>query len=201
MAFKKDQKPDIQINLHNPCFVFTGIKGDLICSYLENDTGYKKVCIWKDEVPLIIQTTNTLSLCKEAGDIHWHNGIICIEARLNPRHISNYGMVFMKYTYNNSNKTNIIINYGREDFPFISQVIPFSKIIYAGLDKEFADGIYKFFQEYPAGKLPGGTIEILSGGYDEIASSIVSFQKLWKYWYLYSRILMKWTMMLYKQIY
>ena len=144
----------------------------------DSDTGYKKVCIWKDEVPFNYTNYDTLSLCKEAGDIHWHNGIICIEARLNPRHISNYGMVFMKYTYNNSNKTNIIINYGREDFPFISQVIPFSKIIYAGLDKEFADGIYKFFQEYPAGKLPGGTIEILSGGYDEIASSIISFQKI-----------------------
>lgn len=144
----------------------------------ENDTGYKKVCIWKDEIPFNYASHNTLDLCKEAGDTHWHNGTICIEAHLNPRHISNYGMVFMRYTYQNSNKTNITINYGKEDFSFVSQVIPFNKIISAGLDKEFADGIYKFFQEYPSGKLPGGTIEILSGGYDEIGSSIVSFQSV-----------------------
>lgn len=56
MVFKKDQKPDIQVNLHSHCFAFAEIKGDLNMFLFENDTGYKKVCIWKDEVPLIIQT-------------------------------------------------------------------------------------------------------------------------------------------------
>lgn len=46
------------------------------------------------------------------------------------------------------------------------------------MDKEFADAIDEFFKEYPFGKLPSGTIEILSGGYDEVGSSNVAFKKV-----------------------
>ena len=42
------------------------------------------------------------------------------------------------------------------------------------MDKEFVDAIDEFFKEYPVGKLPGGTIEILGGGYDEVGSSQVA---------------------------
>ena len=45
------------------------------------------------------------------------------------------------------------------------------------MDKEFADAINEFFKEYPHGKLPSGTIEILSGGYDNVGSSNIAFKK------------------------
>lgn len=144
----------------------------------ESDNGYKKVCIWKEEIPFKYVGQNTFRLSAEAGDTNWHIGTICIEVKLHPRHISNYAMVCMKYTDNQKNKTDIIINFGRENFFYKSQVLPFNKAVCAGLDKEFADAIDEFFKEYPFGKLPGGTIEIVSGGYDEVGSSNVAFKKV-----------------------
>lgn len=144
----------------------------------ESNNGYRKVCIWKDEIPFKYIGQNTLHLRTEAGDANWHIGTICIEAKLNPRHISNYAMICMKYMDNQKNKTDIIINFGREKLSFISQVLPFNKAVCMGLDKEFADAIDEFFEEYPLEKLPGGTIEILCGGYDEVGSSNVAFKKV-----------------------
>lgn len=144
----------------------------------ENDNGYKKVCIWKDEVPFKYVGQNTLHLSAKADDTNWHIGTICIEIKLHSRHISNYAMVCMKYTNNQKNKTDVIINYGKENLSFKSQVLPFNKAVCVGLDKEFADAIDEFFKEYPLGKLPSGTIEILSGGYDEVGSSNIAFKKV-----------------------
>ena len=144
----------------------------------ENDNGYKKICIWKDEIPFKHVVQHTLHLSAKADDINWHIGTICIEVKLHPRHISNYAMVCMKYTDNQKNKTDIIINFGRENLSFKSQVLPFNKAVCVGLDKEFADAIDEFFKEYSLGKLPGGTIEILSGGYDEVGSSNAAFKKV-----------------------
>ncbi len=144
----------------------------------ESDNGYKKICIWKDEVPFEYVSQDTLHLSVEADNTNWHIGTICIEVKLNPCHISNYAMVCMKYTNDQKATTNIFINFGRENFSFKSQVLPFNKTVCAGLDKEFADAINEFFKEYPLKKLPSGTIEILSGGYDEVGSSNVAFKKV-----------------------
>ena len=74
--------------------------------------------------------------------------------KLHPRHISNYAMVHMKYINNEKNKTNIIINLGKENISYKSRVLPFNKAISVGLNKEFADAIYEFFKENSHGKLP-----------------------------------------------
>lgn len=144
----------------------------------ESDTGYKKICIWKDEIPFNYVGQNTLRMCTEAGRIHWHIGKICVEVKLHPRHVSNYAMICMKYTNNQKNKTDVIINFGKETFSFKSKVLPFNKEIFVGLNREFVDAIEEFFREYPVGKLPAGTIEILCGGYDEVGSSNVAFKKV-----------------------
>lgn len=147
---------------------------------LESDNGYKKLCIWKDEIPFKYVGQNTLHLSAKSSDINWHIGTICIEVKLNPRHISNYAMVCMKYVNNQKNKTDIIINFGKGNRSYKSQVLPFNKAVCVGLDKEFADAIYEFFKESPLVRLPSGTIEILSGGYDEVRSSNIAFKKTMK---------------------
>lgn len=146
----------------------------------ESDNGNKKVCIWKDEIPFDYMGNSTLHMHIEAGDINWHVGTICLEVKLHPRHVSNYAMVCMKYMSNKKNETDIIVNFGRETRFFKSQVLPFSKEVAIGLDKEFADAIDEFFKEYPLCKLPSGTIEILSGAFDEVGSSNVAFKKAMK---------------------
>ncbi len=144
----------------------------------ESDNGYKKVCIWKDEIPFNCVSNNSLYLCVESGNISWHVGTICIEAKLHPRHISNYAMVGMRYLNDKKSKTDIVVNYEGKKILCQSQVLPFNKDIYVGLDKEFADAIKGFFDEYPIRKLPAGTIEIFTGGYDEVGSSNISFKKV-----------------------
>ena len=132
----------------------------------ESYNGYKKVCILKDEVPFKYIGQNALHLSTKSGDTKWH-----------PRHISSYAMVHMKYMDNQKNKTDIIINYGEKNTSYKSQVLPFNKTICAGLNNEFADATDEFFKEYHLGKLPGGTIEILSGGFDDVGSSNIAFKK------------------------
>ncbi len=144
----------------------------------ENDSGYKKVCIWKDEMPFKCNRHERIQLCLDACDENWHVGTICIEAKLSPCHISNYAMVCMKFVKNKKNKTDILINFGQENLVFQSQVLPCGIGVNVGLDREFADAIDEFFKEYPYGKLPSGTIEILGGGYDEVGSSNVAFKKV-----------------------
>lgn len=144
----------------------------------ESDNGNKKVCIWKDEIPFNYMGNSTLHMHTEAGDINWHVGTICLEVKLHPRHVSNYAMVCMKYMNNKKNEADIIVNFGRDTRFFKSQVLPFSKEVAIGLDKEFADAINEFFKEYPLCKLPSGTIEILSGAFDEAGSSNVAFKKI-----------------------
>ena len=144
----------------------------------ESNNENKKVCIWKDEIPFNYRGNNTLHMSVSSNDINWHIGTICIEAKLHPRHVSNYAMVCMKYMSNKKNETDIIVNFGRDTCFFKSQVLPFSKEVSIGLDEEFADAINEFFIEYPKSKLPSGTIEVLSGAFDEVGSSNVAFKKV-----------------------
>lgn len=48
----------------------------------ESDKGYKKVCIWKDEIPFMYVGQNTMHLSVASGDVKWHIGTICIEVKL-----------------------------------------------------------------------------------------------------------------------
>lgn len=144
----------------------------------ESENGYKKICIWKDEIPFNCIQQNNMHLSMNARTTNWHIGTICIEAKLSARHISNYAMICMKYTDNQKDNVDILVEYGRNDTFFQSQVLPFNKSVRIGLDREFADAIYEYFEEYPQKQLPNGTIEIFGGGFDEVGSSNYSFKKV-----------------------
>ena len=147
----------------------------LLC---ESDTGYKKICIWKDEMPFDYIGKVHESFNVNAGSGIWHTGMICIEAKLNPRHISNYALICMRYVKNFHNQTEIVIHSGKEEIGFASYVLPLNKCISVGLNEEFASCIKEIFMEYPHKNMPCGTIEILCGGYDEVSSSKMSFKKV-----------------------
>ncbi len=147
-------------------------------SVLHIEREHKKICIWKDEMPFMCKGEEKVFLHALAGETNWYNGVIAVEARLGARFISNYAMIFMKYIYKQQNTTDIIIHYGNEKRFYQSQVLPENKKIYIGLEKEFAEAIEEFFEKYTMNKLPSGIIEILGGGYNEIASSNNSFKKV-----------------------
>lgn len=146
----------------------------------ENEKETKKVCIWKDEEPFHCVGQEALHLGSNACDVAWYAGTICIEARLNPHHASNYAMVCMKYTPKPSSKTDIFIRFGKERVTYRSKVIPFNKSVHVGLNKEFVDAIEDFF-DLCNGNLPRGTIEIIGGAFDEVGQVMRHFKKLWKY--------------------
>lgn len=146
----------------------------------ENEKETKKVCIWKDEEPFHCVGQEVLHLGSNACDVAWYAGTICIEARLNPHHASNYAMVCMKYTPKPSSKTDIFIRFGKERVTYRSKVIPFNKSVHVGLNKEFVDAIEDFF-DLCNGNLPRGTIEIIGGAFDEVGQVMRHFKKLWKY--------------------
>lgn len=144
---------------------------------MKNDNEYKKICIWIDEIPFNCVSQNDLHLCFNSGSASWYVGTICMEVKLNARHVSNYAMICMRYTNNKESETDVIINFGRSDITFSSFVLPFNKDVHIGLDEEFANAIDEFFRECSMEKLPSGTIEILNGGYDEVGSSHMAFKK------------------------
>ncbi len=143
----------------------------------ESDNGYKKICIWKDEMPFNCIQKEKILLSMNARNADWHIGSICLEVKLGARHISNYAMICMRYTDNQENNVNILVSFGRDDILFQSQVLPYNKSVCVGLNREFADAIHEYFQEYPQNELPSGTIEVFGGGYDEVGSSSFSFKK------------------------
>ncbi len=88
----------------------------------ESKSGYKKINIWKDEMPVPCKKQKFICLNKMANNhVCWYEEIICIEALLGPWHASNYAMVYMKYSSNVRRDVNIKINYGVENIPFPSK--------------------------------------------------------------------------------
>lgn len=141
----------------------------------ESDNGFRKVRVWNNEVPFSYNPSKKLKMTIDSGKYFWNEEIICIEARLNPRHASNYAMVCVKYIRTQSDNTNIIINYGNCGMDNVQNEL-FNKNAVIGLDDYFADAIYEFFQECPKNIIPNGTIEVIGGAYDEIGSSNSSFK-------------------------
>jgi hypothetical protein len=143
----------------------------------ENDSKTKKIYIWKDENPLDVVLEEKLEIEVPAKEAFWKEGMICVEAKMNPRHISNYAMLCMNYKANNSGKTNIIINYNIEKNFCRANGQLFNDNSVIGLNNEFAEYLNTIFSESEI-DFPSGIIEIIGGAYDEVGSSYYSFEKI-----------------------
>ena len=71
-----------------------------------------------------------------------------------------------------------IIEYDRESVDDTIKDMMTNKKAILGLNEEFAKNLEEFFVEYPAKRLPQGTIRIFNGAYDETGSSYVSFKSV-----------------------
>ena len=141
----------------------------------ESDYEFRKVALWNNEIPFDYISSKEKHMEIKAGKGVWHEGTICMEAKLNHGHASNYAMVCIKYTYRPSQTTEIIIHYGncRKNTGMTGL---YNKNAIVGLDEFFANIIYKFFEECPSETIPGGVVEVVGGAYDEIGSSYMSFK-------------------------
>lgn len=141
-----------------------------------NETGYTKINVWKDEMPISCHGNDTIEILLNGDDIKWYQGTICIEAQLNVWHCSNYAMVCMKYTDTQSYKTEVIIHQGYSILDKTTKL--FNNTALLGLNDEFVNAIKEYFVLSPHNKIPCGRIEILGGAYDEVGSSNVSFRNV-----------------------
>lgn len=141
-------------------------------------SGYKHITVWDECIFNDIICNDVINITKQSGDIIWHQGIICMEINAYPRHASNYAMLCMEYIFNESNLTNICIEFNRDTTISNQKEILQNKNAIIGLNNEFAKAIEEFFVEYPSKKLPSGTIRIFNGAYDEIGSSYYTFKRI-----------------------
>lgn len=140
----------------------------------ESDNGFRKIVLWNNEVPFDYISNKKKKMIIDAGNNIWYEGTLCIEAKLNPRHASNYAMICMKYTYIKSPKTDIVIHYGNYYKDKMNGL--FNKKAVVGLDDFFAKTIYDIFREFPPDIIPCGVLEVIGGAYDEVGSSYMSFK-------------------------
>ena len=143
----------------------------------ENDSKTKKIYIWKEENPLDVVLEEKLEIEVPAKEVFWNEGMICVEAKMNPCHTSNYAMLCINYKANNSGKTNIIINYNIEKNSMGTNCQVFNDNSVIGLNNEFAEYLSTIFSESEI-DFSSGIIEIIGGAYDEVGSSYYSFEKI-----------------------
>ncbi len=140
----------------------------------ESNNGFSKIVLWDNEVPFDYISNKKKKLIIDAGKNIWHEGTLCIEAKLNPRHASNYAMICMKYTYIQSPQTDIVIHYGNYYKNKMNGL--FNKNAIVGINDFFAKIIYEIFGEFPRDSIPCGVLEVIGGAYDEVGSSYMSFK-------------------------
>ena len=58
----------------------------------ESDNRLSRIVLWNNEVPFDY-VSNKKKLIIDAENNIWHEGTLCIEAKLNHRHASNYAMI------------------------------------------------------------------------------------------------------------
>lgn len=106
------------------------------------------------------------------NSICWFNGILCLELRIAPRSASNYAMLCLRFTQDQSSKFRVIYNLRNVDEVVKSDIAMKNDIIRNGIVKEYYQALKQEFDNLDTqGIFPSGTLEILGGRYGYIGSS------------------------------
>ena len=133
--------------------------------------------LWIDEVPeeskaVIVNRVSEYSANK---NIHWFNGILCLELRIAPRDASNYAMLNLKFSENQSSKFKVIYHLSDLDERVKSDIAMQNDIVKTGIIKEYSLAMEQVFEElHSQNVFPSGTLEILGGRYGSVGSSNIA---------------------------
>lgn len=152
-----------------------GLKNSMI-EYVKLDA-FRKMRIWIDELP----NENTgncyehMNVYDANSDVYWFEGIICIELRIAPRTASNYAMINLKFTRDESKKFKVVYKINDEEEIMESDIAMPNDKINTGIVKNYYKSMERYF-EYLSQKniFPCGTLEVLGGRYGTIGSSEVA---------------------------
>ena len=80
-------------------------------------------------------------------DIHWFNGILCLELRIAPRVASNYAMLNLKFTQNQSSKFQVIYYESDTEELADSDIAMKNDLVKTGIVKKYNSALTQVFDE------------------------------------------------------
>ncbi len=108
-------------------------------------------------------------------DIHWFNGILCLELRIAPRVASNYAMLNLKFTQNQSSKFQVIYYESDTEELADSDIAMKNDLVKTGIVKKYNSALTQVFDELDSKNIfPSGILEILGGRYGSMGSSDIA---------------------------
>lgn len=138
---------------------------------------YRKMRLWMNEVPEESKFTTSDKILEYRGnkDIYWFNGILCLELRIAPRAASNYAMLNLKFTQNQSSKFQVIYHESDMEELVNSDIAMKNDLVKTGIVKKYNSAFTQVFDELDSKNIfPSGILEILGGRYGSIGSSDIA---------------------------
>lgn len=142
-----------------------------------NLDAYRKAHILINEYPRIEQSEKYTYELKYKGDksIAWFNGIICVELLIAPRVASNYAMLNMEFTENDSEE--FVVQYKvnkNEGMVYNSEIASSNDEVKEGIDIQYLDCLNKLCGKIINHKLPSGILVVSGGACGKIGTSVVA---------------------------
>lgn len=149
---------------------------------LSNIGVMKKCNLWMNEHPNIeCECLEELRETIIKNDwTEWEDLSCAIEVSLKQRHSSNYALLGMSYTHDNTDKLVIKVSAGEENGPIIENTLV-SEVdeVHAGIPLEYAESVIKLAESYLNDvSCSSGTITFDIGGHGYIGSSSAIFRKV-----------------------
>jgi len=135
---------------------------------------YRKMKLWINELPKENSdiVMNEITIYDANNNIHWFNGILCLELRIAPRDASNYAMLCLRFTQAQSKKFRVIYHIEDVDEIVKSDIAMQNDIVRNDVVKQYYQALKQEFDDLDKqGVFPGGTLEILGGRHGLIGSS------------------------------
>lgn len=135
---------------------------------------YRKMRLWVNELP---EENSVIAMSKISeysanNDIYWFNGILCLELRIAPRPVSNYAMLCLRFTQDQSSKFRVMYHLREIDEVVKSDIAMKNDIVRNGIVKEYYQTLKQVFDNLDVQNIfPSGTLDILGGRYGYVGSS------------------------------
>ena len=135
---------------------------------------YRKMRLWINEMPeeSNIIASNKLLEYNANDNIHWFNGILCLELRIAPRAASNYAMLNLKFTENQCSKFQVKYDLSNSEEIVKSDIAMNGDTIRTDIVQKYDSAMTQVFNELDSQNIfPSGTLEILGGRHGSVGSS------------------------------
>lgn len=113
---------------------------------------YRVMRLWVDEMPEDggISTNTIIKEYDANANVKWFNGTLCLELKIAPRTASNYSMINLKFTKNQSSRLKIIYHFSDLNEIVKSDIAMANDVVKTGIPGEFCSAFTQVFDELQA---------------------------------------------------